>query len=249
MLVTCRNCLTTYVLDDALVGPNGASVQCTGCQHVFTAWPHQPAPPPPALVPGGARGVRVHPALAALRSGSPSSDRIHYEGPAPVLSDAACERAAWFLWVRAFGAGLSPDEREPAWRREWALLGGDALVRCAERCARVFLRNRQAADMARFFDHELCRLELAELTAAHGLRTSSPVQRILLRGACFHVSVDTWWVELEGPAPDGRSHAVIALGVGREGVTEDTAEGCFAMLPDALARSAPELLRARNTRL
>ncbi|MEW5739036.1 MAG: zinc-ribbon domain-containing protein [Myxococcota bacterium] len=37
MLISCEKCSTTYVLDDALIPPQGAPVQCTRCGHVFTA--------------------------------------------------------------------------------------------------------------------------------------------------------------------------------------------------------------------
>lgn len=39
MLISCEKCSTTYVLDDKLIPPQGAPVQCTRCQHVFTARP------------------------------------------------------------------------------------------------------------------------------------------------------------------------------------------------------------------
>ena len=39
MLVTCQECSRTYVLDEALLPPAGAQVQCTRCGHVFTARP------------------------------------------------------------------------------------------------------------------------------------------------------------------------------------------------------------------
>ncbi|GMU59159.1 MAG: hypothetical protein AMXMBFR34_09220 [Myxococcaceae bacterium] len=37
MLISCEKCSTTYVLDDALIPAQGAPVQCTRCNHVFTA--------------------------------------------------------------------------------------------------------------------------------------------------------------------------------------------------------------------
>ncbi len=40
MFVTCPSCVTRYSLDDALVPVGGASVECTGCGHVFVT--HQP---------------------------------------------------------------------------------------------------------------------------------------------------------------------------------------------------------------
>ena len=43
MLISCEKCSTTYVLDDAVIPPQGAPVQCTRCGHVFTA-KHPSAP-------------------------------------------------------------------------------------------------------------------------------------------------------------------------------------------------------------
>ena len=37
MLISCEKCSTTYVLEDAVIPPQGAPVQCTRCGHVFTA--------------------------------------------------------------------------------------------------------------------------------------------------------------------------------------------------------------------
>lgn len=43
VLISCEKCSTTYVLDDAVIPPQGAPVQCTRCGHVFTA--KHPSPP------------------------------------------------------------------------------------------------------------------------------------------------------------------------------------------------------------
>lgn len=62
MVIRCERCSTLYELDEALLAPEGSQVQCTRCDHVFTAFPARapgrtlvgvPAavapPPPPAL--------------------------------------------------------------------------------------------------------------------------------------------------------------------------------------------------------
>ncbi len=64
MQLRCERCSTVYTLDEKLLPPAGAPVQCTRCQHVFTAYPPQaagrtaifaaprpPAGPPPPLGP------------------------------------------------------------------------------------------------------------------------------------------------------------------------------------------------------
>ena len=59
MNIRCERCSTTYELDEALLAPEGLPVQCTRCQHVFTAVPPRtagrtligvPAAPSPAPV-------------------------------------------------------------------------------------------------------------------------------------------------------------------------------------------------------
>lgn len=39
MIITCEACSTQFVLDDALVKPEGSKVRCSKCRHVFTAFP------------------------------------------------------------------------------------------------------------------------------------------------------------------------------------------------------------------
>ncbi|HET7825361.1 MAG TPA: zinc-ribbon domain-containing protein, partial [Anaeromyxobacter sp.] len=39
MVIRCERCSTLYELDEALLAPGGSQVQCTRCQHVFTAFP------------------------------------------------------------------------------------------------------------------------------------------------------------------------------------------------------------------
>jgi predicted Zn finger-like uncharacterized protein len=73
--IRCERCSTTYELDETLLAPEGSPVQCTKCQHVFTAVPPRtagrtlvgvpaapaphpvapPRPPAPEQVPVGTR--------------------------------------------------------------------------------------------------------------------------------------------------------------------------------------------------
>ncbi|NDY70761.1 hypothetical protein DO021_03730 [Desulfobacter hydrogenophilus] len=39
MIITCEKCSTQFVLDDALIKPEGSKVRCGKCRHVFTAFP------------------------------------------------------------------------------------------------------------------------------------------------------------------------------------------------------------------
>ncbi|HZA14937.1 MAG TPA: zinc-ribbon domain-containing protein, partial [Myxococcaceae bacterium] len=39
MQISCPQCATAYELDERVLPPGGAPVQCTRCSHVFTAEP------------------------------------------------------------------------------------------------------------------------------------------------------------------------------------------------------------------
>ncbi len=50
MIITCEACSTQFVLDDALIKPEGSKVKCSKCLHIFTAVPPEH---PKIEVPGG----------------------------------------------------------------------------------------------------------------------------------------------------------------------------------------------------
>jgi len=75
VIIRCERCSTLYELDETLLSPQGSPVQCTRCQHVFTAFPPRapgrtlagvpaaPSPGPPDRPsapeePGAPRGAR-----------------------------------------------------------------------------------------------------------------------------------------------------------------------------------------------
>lgn len=91
MLIRCDKCNTVYELEDRLVPPQGAQVQCSKCQYVFRAYPSaaeaapasgsearrppvaapvsDAAPPPARTEPAAASAEQpVQPALAAAAS-------------------------------------------------------------------------------------------------------------------------------------------------------------------------------------
>jgi predicted Zn finger-like uncharacterized protein len=67
--IRCGRCATVYELDERILPPAGAPVQCTRCQHVFQAFPPQaaartlagPPPPGPSAAPGGSPAPRRDP--------------------------------------------------------------------------------------------------------------------------------------------------------------------------------------------
>jgi predicted Zn finger-like uncharacterized protein len=89
LVIRCERCSTTYELDESLLAPTGSEVQCTKCQHVFTAYPPQsagrtlvgvPAQPPPAA-------ARPAPAAPPAPAASPAA------APARADNGAAAPRA------------------------------------------------------------------------------------------------------------------------------------------------------------
>ena len=46
MLITCPSCASEYVIDSALLRPNGRNVRCASCKSVFFAPPENPEPEP-----------------------------------------------------------------------------------------------------------------------------------------------------------------------------------------------------------
>ena len=56
VLIRCEKCNTLYELDEKVLPPNGAPVQCSKCQFVFTARPGARAEPAPASTDAVAKG-------------------------------------------------------------------------------------------------------------------------------------------------------------------------------------------------
>jgi len=66
--ITCDKCQTSYQVDDQLIPPEGAPVQCTKCQNLFTAFP------PAAPVRAPARTVMMFAAEPVVAAGVPPSN-------------------------------------------------------------------------------------------------------------------------------------------------------------------------------
>ena len=97
MRISCVKCSTLYELDERLIPPSGAPVQCTRCGHVFTAKPApEPAPPkaPPSVAPARAEAKPI-----PTTKGAPSV------APSPVeAKPSPPKRAA----TQMFGALVDP---------------------------------------------------------------------------------------------------------------------------------------------
>ena len=77
MLIRCEKCSTTYELDEAVLPPQGAPVQCSRCQFVFTVRP-QPAAAPAAT-----------PKSAPASASAPTSTSTSAPAPAPAPTSTA----------------------------------------------------------------------------------------------------------------------------------------------------------------
>jgi predicted Zn finger-like uncharacterized protein len=70
VLIRCEKCSTVYELDEKVLPPGGAPVQCSRCQYIFTAHPSSApngvfAPPQPAAAPAVPPAPEVNSALPA----------------------------------------------------------------------------------------------------------------------------------------------------------------------------------------
>ncbi|HSM92021.1 MAG TPA: zinc-ribbon domain-containing protein [Anaeromyxobacteraceae bacterium] len=104
MNIRCERCSTIYELDEALLAPEGSPVQCTKCQHVFTAVPPRAAgrtlvgvaaPPPPHPVAPRPPSQETPPSPGA------SSGASSRQGPAIYRPNTATTSASGSLAARS----------------------------------------------------------------------------------------------------------------------------------------------------
>jgi predicted Zn finger-like uncharacterized protein len=81
LVIRCEHCSTLYELDESLLAPEGSPVQCTRCQHIFTAHPAR-APGPPVADPPR-REVVAEGIAADPRASDASQGRQEDETPEP----------------------------------------------------------------------------------------------------------------------------------------------------------------------
>jgi predicted Zn finger-like uncharacterized protein len=90
--IRCERCSTTYELDEKLLAPEGSPVQCTKCQHVFTA------------VPPRAAGRTLVGVAAAPAPNAPAPPRAPTAPPAESQGQPAAERKGPAIYRPAPGA-------------------------------------------------------------------------------------------------------------------------------------------------
>jgi predicted Zn finger-like uncharacterized protein len=95
VIIRCERCSTLYELDEALLAPEGSSVQCARCQAVFTVIPSRPGPaaagpstpPPPGEVkPQAAPAPSVRAGEPAARTARPEPHVYRRPQPTPVAA-------------------------------------------------------------------------------------------------------------------------------------------------------------------
>ena len=91
MLIVCPNCATSYMIDQAAVGPAGRTVRCARCKATWFAGGPKAAPDVTAFVDNVDRGSRgaiagsgARPSAASARCGRAATGTR--AGPSPTIS-------------------------------------------------------------------------------------------------------------------------------------------------------------------
>jgi predicted Zn finger-like uncharacterized protein len=103
VIIRCERCSTMYELDETLLAPDGSQVQCTKCQHVFTAVPPgapgrtlvgvpAQAPTTPPSPPAPAAEQRPEPRSATQPERAATPPRPAASGPSRSPATAAANR-------------------------------------------------------------------------------------------------------------------------------------------------------------
>ncbi len=100
MLIRCEKCSTLYELDEKLLPPQGAAVQCSKCQFVFKAYP-------PAEQPGGSgaqAGTPEPPTPSAMGPDEPPGEPLQAANETPAAAEEPAPRTTPDDLVREGGA-------------------------------------------------------------------------------------------------------------------------------------------------
>lgn len=72
MIITCPRCSTRYVIDPAVLVPNGRAVGCTNCGHHWTQLPSDPEPSQPPITDPAPEPVSAAPPADAFEAPEPT---------------------------------------------------------------------------------------------------------------------------------------------------------------------------------
>lgn len=198
MNIRCERCSTLYELDEALLSPQGSPVQCTRCQHVFTAYPARgPArsagqpPGAPRAAPERTVGPSAEEAGArrGVRPGGPPVYR-----PSPPAAPAAAPGVQRAPILKRDAVGAFESRLRWSHRLRWLVPGGAVVLALVALGAVLLLRARggpgkealrlRAEAMALVAQDDLDSLSRAE-AALEGLAGSEPEMRAALADAAL----------------------------------------------------------------
>lgn len=106
MHINCERCATVYVLDERLIPPGGAPVQCTRCGHVFTATTEAPVRSTLVMYPAPGRGAASPQGPTDVGgSRAPPTPVASPPGPSPFGPGGAPAAAKTLIQFRGLPAG------------------------------------------------------------------------------------------------------------------------------------------------
>jgi predicted Zn finger-like uncharacterized protein len=113
MLIVCPNCATSYMIDQAAVGPAGRTVRCARCKASWVAGGPEPAPDVTASV-DTANAEAEAPSAPAVRAKAPQPVAAAAPPPPPTPADTGSADAESTTATETMAPPVEPPQREPA---------------------------------------------------------------------------------------------------------------------------------------
>ena len=182
MLIRCERCSTVYELDETLLAPEGAPVQCTRCDNVFVAFPPRAAGRTLVGMPA-AQAPAPTPAPFPAPTPAPTKPSVPAAGPTPGPRAPASDARARGPTPQVYKPGPAPSPSRPApvlrkdqvgafesrlrWSARWKWLAPTlaAAVLVIAGAAWLFLVGRTDPEAARARSEGLALLTLDDATS------------------------------------------------------------------------------------